>query len=161
MKQKQSSTTAEGMALVRAIEASRPPDKRICYDPIARALVNPISVFLSKLVIDSGIYDRLFAPGVGAIEFITARERYIDDFLKARLSEGLDQVVILGAGHGPRGVPRTVRRGAYPRGAGKDDSLCFGGRHARRRRKLVRSRWLSAAGSTLLSTAVRHTFVPE
>jgi methyltransferase (TIGR00027 family) len=86
------------MALVRAIEASRPPDKRICYDPIARALVNPISVFLSKLVIDSGIYDRFFAPGVGAIEFITARERYIDDFLKACLSEGLDQVVILGAG---------------------------------------------------------------
>ena len=65
MKQKHSSTTAEGMALVRAIEASRPPDKRICYDPIARALVNPISVFLSKLVIDSGIYDRFFAPGWG------------------------------------------------------------------------------------------------
>ena len=102
MKQKHSSTTAEGMALVRAIEASRPPDKRICYDPIARALVNPISVFLSKLVIDSGIYDRFFAPGVGAIEFITARERYIDDFLKACLSEGLDQVVILGAGFDTR-----------------------------------------------------------
>src|SRR5829696_7385553 len=102
MKQKQSSTTAEGMALVRAIEASRPPDKRICYDPIARALVNPIWVFLSKLVIDYGIYDRFFAPGVGAIEFITARERYIDDFLKACLSEGLDQVVILGAGFDTR-----------------------------------------------------------
>jgi methyltransferase (TIGR00027 family) len=102
MKQEQSSTTAEGMALVRAIEASRPPDKRISYDPIARALVNPISVFLSKLVIDSGIYDRFFAPGVGAIEFITARERYIDVFLKACLSEGLDQVVILGAGFDTR-----------------------------------------------------------
>jgi methyltransferase (TIGR00027 family) len=102
MKQKQSSTTAEGIALVRAIEASRPPDKRICYDPIARALVNPISVFLSKLVIDYGIYDRFFAPGVGAIEFITARERYIDDFLKTCLSEGLDQVVILGAGFDTR-----------------------------------------------------------
>ena len=109
MKLKQSSTTAEGMALVRAIEASRPPDKRICYDPIARALVNPISVFLSKLVIDSGIYDRFFAPGVGAIEFITARERYIDDFLKACLSEGLDQVVILGAGR-YASVPRRGNR---------------------------------------------------
>src|ERR671917_230893 len=102
MKQKQSSTTAEGMALVRAIEASRPPDKRICYDPIARALVNPILVFLSKLVIDSGIYDRFFAPGVRAIEFITVREQYIDDFLKACLSEELDQVVILGAGFDTR-----------------------------------------------------------
>jgi methyltransferase (TIGR00027 family) len=102
MKQKQSSTTAEGIALVRAIEASRPPDKRICYDPFARALVNPISLFLSKLVIDYGIYDRFFAPGVGAIEFITARERYIDDFLKGCLSEGLDQVVILSAGFDTR-----------------------------------------------------------
>ena len=39
---------------------------------------------------------------MGAIEFITARERYIDDFLKACLSEGLDQVVILGAGFDTR-----------------------------------------------------------
>src|SRR5215207_5738883 len=98
MKQERSSTTAEGMALVRAIEASRPEGKRICYDPVARALVNGIKVALSKLVIDSGVYDRFFAPGGGAIEFITARERYIDDFLKTCLSEGLDQVVILGAG---------------------------------------------------------------
>jgi methyltransferase (TIGR00027 family) len=100
MTQKQSSTTAEGMALVRAIEAQRPEGVRICYDPIARSLVNPISVFLSKLVIDSGIYERIGPPGT--IAFITARERYIDDFLKACLSEGLDQVVILGAGFDTR-----------------------------------------------------------
>jgi methyltransferase (TIGR00027 family) len=99
MKNKQSSTTAEGMALVRAIEASRPEGKRICYDPIARSLVNGFKFTISKLVIDSGLYGR-FAPG--AIEFITARERYIDDFLKACLSEGLDQVVILGAGFDTR-----------------------------------------------------------
>jgi O-methyltransferase involved in polyketide biosynthesis len=54
MKQSQYSTTAEGMAFVRAIEASRPPDKRICYDPIARALVNPISVFLSSYQVTNG-----------------------------------------------------------------------------------------------------------
>jgi O-methyltransferase involved in polyketide biosynthesis len=77
MNHKQSSRTAEGIALVRAIEAQRPEGVRICYAPIARSLVNPISVFLSKLVIDSGIYPRFFAPG--AIEFITARERYIGE----------------------------------------------------------------------------------
>lgn len=87
------------MALVRAIEASRPEGVRICYDPIARSLVKGISFTLSKLVIDSGIYGLMFR---GAIEFITARERYIDDFLKACLSEGLDQVVILGAGFDTR-----------------------------------------------------------
>src|SRR4029450_4989961 len=99
MKNKQSSTTAEGMALVRAIEASRPEGKRICSHPLAPSLVNGFKFTMSKLVIDSGLYGR-FAPG--AIEFITARERYIDDFLKACLSEGLDQVVILGAGFDTR-----------------------------------------------------------
>jgi methyltransferase (TIGR00027 family) len=100
MKQKQSSTTAEGMALVRAIEAQKPEAARICYDPFARSLVNPVSVLLSKLVIDSGIYERIGPPGT--IAFIIARERYIDDLLKACLSEGLDQVVILGAGFDTR-----------------------------------------------------------
>jgi methyltransferase (TIGR00027 family) len=99
MKQQQSSSTAEGMALVRAIEASRPEGKRICYDPIARSLINGFSYTMSKLVIDSGLYTRLAG---GTIEFITARERYFDDFLKACLSEGFDQVVILGAGFDTR-----------------------------------------------------------
>jgi len=99
MKKRQSSTTAEGMALLRAIESARPEGVRICYDPYARALVPGISFTLSKLVIDSGIYSRS-APG--AVEFITARERYIDDFLKACLAESLDQVVILGAGFDTR-----------------------------------------------------------
>lgn len=87
------------MALVCAIEASRPEGERICYDPIARSLVNGISFTLSKLVIDSGIYERISR---GAMEFITVRERYIDDYLKACLSEGLDQVVILGTGFDTR-----------------------------------------------------------
>ncbi|MBI3943775.1 MAG: class I SAM-dependent methyltransferase [Chloroflexi bacterium] len=99
MNEKQSSRTAEGMALLRAIEASRPEGKRICYDPIARSLVPSFSYAMSKLVIDSGLYDRM-APGATA--FITVRERYIDDFLKACLGEELEQVVILGAGFDTR-----------------------------------------------------------
>lgn len=99
MKTTQSSRTAEGMALVRAIEMSRPQNKRIVADPLARSLVNGFSYTMSKLMIRSGLYARLSA---GAFEFITARERYIDDFLKACLDEGLDQVVILGAGFDTR-----------------------------------------------------------
>lgn len=96
---KQSSTTAEGMAIIRAIEASRPENVRICYDPFARSLIPAYKFYGSKWFIDSGLYGRL-APG--AVEFITARERYIDDFLIACLSEGLDQVVMLGAGFDTR-----------------------------------------------------------
>jgi methyltransferase (TIGR00027 family) len=99
MKQQQSSTTAEGMALTRAIESAKPADKRICYDPIARSLVSGFKYTLSKLAIDLGLYASA-APG--AIEFIIARERYIDDYLSACLREGLDQVVILGAGFDTR-----------------------------------------------------------
>lgn len=86
--------------MLRAIEAQRPEAERICYDPYARALIpGGISFYLSKLVIDSGLYERM-APGATA--FVVGRERYIDDFLKAGLDEGLDQVVILGAGFDTR-----------------------------------------------------------
>lgn len=109
MKQHQSSNTAEGIALIRAIESSRPAARRICDDPLARSLVSGFQYMLSKLMIDSGLY-AWFTPG--AIEFITGRERYIDDFLSARLAEGLDQVVLLGAGFDTRayriaGIERT------------------------------------------------------
>jgi methyltransferase (TIGR00027 family) len=94
------SRSAEGVALLRAIETQKPEAERICYDPYARALIpGGISFFLSKLVIESGIYERM-APGATA--FVIGRERYIDDFLEACLSEGFDQIVILGAGFDTR-----------------------------------------------------------
>ncbi len=99
MKQNQSSQSALGVALMRAIESQKPEDRRICYDPYARAFLPTVSYLLVKLIIDSGLYERM-APG--AVGFIVVRERYIDDFLKAGLAEGLDQVVLLGAGFDTR-----------------------------------------------------------
>jgi methyltransferase (TIGR00027 family) len=100
MKAKQSSASAAGVAFLRALEAQKPEARRICFDPCARAMSDGgLSFFFSKLVIDSGLYDRM-APG--AISFVVGRERYIDDFLKASLAEGLEQVVILGAGFDTR-----------------------------------------------------------
>jgi len=96
MKKNQSSRSAEGVAYFRAIEAQRPVSERICDDSYARALIPGVILYsLFKLMINSGIYERI-APGATA--FIVCRERYIDDFLKASLREGFDQVVILGAG---------------------------------------------------------------
>ena len=86
--------------MLRAIEARRPETVRICYDPYARAMIpGGISYFLSEMVVRSGLYERI-APG--AMAFVAGRERYIDDLLKAGLKEGLDQVVILGAGFDTR-----------------------------------------------------------
>ena len=50
---------------------------------------------MSLWFIESGLYERI-APG--AVGFIIGRERYIDDYLKACLGDGFNQVVILGAG---------------------------------------------------------------
>lgn len=100
MEKKQPSGTAAGVAFLRAIEAQKPDAERVCYDPYARTLIpGGISYTLSKLVVDSGLYDRM-SPG--AVSFVVGRERYIDDFLKTRLTEGLDQIVILGAGFDTR-----------------------------------------------------------
>jgi methyltransferase (TIGR00027 family) len=96
----QSSRSAEGVAMLRAIESEKPEGERVCYDPYAQALIpGGISNAISKWIITSGIYEKM-APGAAA--FITLRERYIDDFLTDCLGEGLDQVVILGAGFDTR-----------------------------------------------------------
>jgi methyltransferase (TIGR00027 family) len=92
---KQPSGTAAGVAMLRSIEA-----ERICYDPYASAMANKgIGSYLSKLIIQSGLYDRM-SPG--AMSFVIGRERYIDDYLVAGLCDGLDQVILLGAGFDTR-----------------------------------------------------------
>lgn len=81
MAKRESSVTAAGVALLRAIEAQRPEAVRICYDPNARALIpGGISNFLGRLVISSGLYERM-APGTTT--FVVEREGYHDDLLKA------------------------------------------------------------------------------
>jgi methyltransferase (TIGR00027 family) len=93
MKTRQTSITAQGIAFVRALESSKPEGERICYDPLARRLINPAFYWLSKLL--AGYAER---KGPGVIGFLTARCRYIDDYLVGSLKAGIDQVVILGAG---------------------------------------------------------------
>ncbi|MEH6307786.1 SAM-dependent methyltransferase [Olivibacter sp. CPCC 100613] len=99
MKKNQSSKTAEGVAIIRAIESAKPADIRICYDPFARMMVPTLSYYLSKWVIKSGLYGK-YAQGL--IELLVVRERYIDDFIKKTLQGKTGQVVILGAGFDTR-----------------------------------------------------------
>ena len=40
MRKNQSSLTAQGIAIVRAIESAKPAEERICYDPYARQMVS-------------------------------------------------------------------------------------------------------------------------
>jgi methyltransferase (TIGR00027 family) len=97
MKKQQSSISAEGIAFARALESSRPTGERVCYDPLARYFVSPAFFIIAKIF--SG-YAQRRSPGV--VEFLVARCRYIDDYLKSCIEDGLEQLVILGAGYDSR-----------------------------------------------------------
>jgi len=99
MRKRQASTTAIGIAIVRAIESERPEGERICYDPYARRLVNGALFHLVHFFERLGYGER---RGPGVMGFLAARERHIDERLKICLADGLQQLVILGAGYDAR-----------------------------------------------------------
>lgn len=99
MRKNQSSLTAAGIAIARALESEKPPGERVCYDPYARQFVPGWMYLLFGFFIKSGYAERR-GPGVNG--FLLARERYIDDVLQNFLDEGLQQLVILGAGYDSR-----------------------------------------------------------
>ncbi|MFQ5857009.1 MAG: nitroreductase/quinone reductase family protein [Anaerolineae bacterium] len=90
------------MALFRAIELSRPEAERLFDDPISRELLPlPWRILLLPGLRHTfvAVAERL---GPGALGNLFCRTRYIDDVLRAALEEGLDQVVVLGAGFDTR-----------------------------------------------------------
>jgi methyltransferase (TIGR00027 family) len=99
MRRNRSSLTAAGIAIARTVESEKPADERVCYDPYARQFVPAWMYRIMGFFIKCG-YAELRGPGV--IGFLMARERYIDDVLQNFLNEGLQQLVILGAGYDSR-----------------------------------------------------------
>lgn len=103
MKEGKASLTAELTTAARAAESMRRPNRRLCYDPLAREFLGrPLrmvarSALLTRLVL--WIAERL-APGVPGE--VLSRTQYIDDCLKARIDDGIEQLVILGAGYDSR-----------------------------------------------------------
>lgn len=93
-------STARGVALVRAIEMTRPAAERVASDPCAEHFVNPLTVQFMRAVATLGI-NRL--TGIeGMMNFAMARERYIEDVMVRELGAGLEQIVVLGAGFDTR-----------------------------------------------------------
>ncbi|MGA9098748.1 MAG: class I SAM-dependent methyltransferase [Methanotrichaceae archaeon] len=98
------SKMAELIALHRVAESALPESKRICYDPYAIYFVDPETIEFARKNPEKAKamrenYECLF-PGLG--NSIRARVRYFDDFVKASIAEGLEQLVILGAGYDTR-----------------------------------------------------------
>jgi methyltransferase (TIGR00027 family) len=97
--------TAEGVALIRATESAKPEGERICYDPYAVRFIRPeiLAHFMDLLPeqqeANRVAYDREF-PGLR--NSIASRVRFFDDTVRKKVSGGIRQVVILGAGYDSR-----------------------------------------------------------
>ena len=102
MKPERASRTAEYMALYRAMESARPSRKRLFRDPFAIHFLRPslrIAAALCRVpLVASALawYADRRAPG--ARTSAIARTRFIDDVVSQALTDGIRQVVILGAG---------------------------------------------------------------
>jgi methyltransferase (TIGR00027 family) len=111
------SRTAEFMALFRALESCRRPrGERLFEDPLAVAFLRPplrLAVLLAQVPLLGRIVPWFIdSRWPGARSSGVARTRLIDDLLVAALGEGVDQVVLLGAGfdcraHRLPGIERT------------------------------------------------------
>ena len=93
------SMTALGIAAIRALERERPPAERIVDDPYARHFVGEW-LFRVMTFFDHLGWGERRGPGVQG--YIVARERAIDDLFLRMLGDGMEQVVILGAGYDAR-----------------------------------------------------------
>lgn len=106
MKEGQASRTAEYVALFRAIESSLPAKRRLFEDPFARRFLGRRFALLAALCSLPGAADLVsrYIDGrwAGARSSAVARTRLIDDTISEALAQGIEQLVILGAGFDAR-----------------------------------------------------------
>jgi methyltransferase (TIGR00027 family) len=94
------------IAVLRGLEQDRPASERLVDDPISLRLLPVASRWLLRLLRSAGLADAILAcrerelPGV--IGSLLCRTRYMDDVLREAAWDGVDQVVILGAGFDTR-----------------------------------------------------------
>jgi methyltransferase (TIGR00027 family) len=97
------SVTAEAVTLARAVEHLRPPGERIVDDPYAELFLGAAgraAVLAWKI---NGPATRLLKRlDPGGMAYVACRHRYLDDQLLGALDEGVEQVVLLGAGYDTR-----------------------------------------------------------
>lgn len=100
MSKQQQTGTARGVALVRTLEMLRPKEQRVIEDPYARSFINPVMLGLVRVVVATGLWARLGVEGM--MNFAVVREKHIHELMVAQARDGIEQVVILGAGYDTR-----------------------------------------------------------
>lgn len=94
------------IAVLRGLEQRRPESRRLVDDPVSLRLLPLAWRWLLRLLQSTGLADAILRrrerelPGV--IGSLLCRTRYMDDVLRQSLEDGVQQVVILGAGFDTR-----------------------------------------------------------
>jgi methyltransferase (TIGR00027 family) len=97
------SRTALGTAICRLIEQYQPEKVRLFNDPVAKELVGqPIKSLMGFAAMRNLTMRQTdaVAPGIYGVQI--CRTRYIDEAVNAAISQGIKQLVLLGAGYDTR-----------------------------------------------------------
>jgi methyltransferase (TIGR00027 family) len=103
MEESKPSFTAEIDAVIRAIETRKPESQRLCYDPFAIGFAGTTNKIIGKIPPLRKLaiwYLEKKHPFI--LDCIPARTRYIDEYVNERIDDGIQQLVILGAGYDSR-----------------------------------------------------------
>ncbi|MFL5665470.1 MAG: class I SAM-dependent methyltransferase [Ktedonobacteraceae bacterium] len=93
------SNTALGAATCRLIEQYQPKPTRLFHDPLVKDLVGTLIRALMQFASMRNLAIQqmdAITPGIYGVQI--SRTRFIDDVVRDALSQGIEQVVILGAG---------------------------------------------------------------
>jgi methyltransferase (TIGR00027 family) len=94
-----SGQTAFPVATMRAFEQYQPEDRRLFDDPVVAALLNaPSRLMIRSTIIRKALLLMYNGVAAGVYGLQICRTRYIDEILKTAMTDGIGQVVILGAG---------------------------------------------------------------
>ncbi|MFC1836733.1 SAM-dependent methyltransferase [Thermodesulfobacteriota bacterium] len=100
-------SSAEKVTMARAFESSKAPEVRVCNDEIAVHFLGGKSKLLYRILINPWLR-RVFVAVTGSplpmaiAGYVALRTRFIDEQLQACIADGLEQLVVLGAGYDSR-----------------------------------------------------------